>query len=201
MFILRHFFSLIFLAALGLAGHVVWFSNTHHGSDPSVDYWPSYCAASPAASDACAFVLSLANYFAQYEYSFGHYTPAGASVSQLVRIKNGLPMALPVAPGTLDDPDSDASRARTAACLKEADELQRGLRRLDSMRRWDCRTAPGFAKILEGVEKNQAAEVEAKNRLLQEQQHRQLEEEVRRANDEIQRRRAMQDPRRGFWTR
>ncbi|WP_375763906.1 hypothetical protein ACE10X_44600 [Bradyrhizobium sp. Pha-3] len=201
MFIFRHFFTLIFLVALGLAGHVVWFANTHHGSNPRIDYWPPYCVAAPITTDVCALVLSLANYSGQYEYSFGHYTPAGASIRQLVRIKDGLPMALPVAPGTLDDPDSDASKARIAACLKEADELQRGLRRLDSMRRLDCRTAPGFAEIVEGVEKKQAVEVEAKNRLLQEQQQRQLGEEVQRANDEIQRRRTMQDPRRGFWTR
>jgi hypothetical protein len=228
VFIFRHFFSLLFLAALGLASHVMWFANTHHGSDKRIDYWPTYCGTAPATRDACAVVLSVANYFGQYKYRFGYddgFYRIGAF---------GVRMSLPVTPGTLDDPDSDASRARMetcrakgasvqepwahgdieclgltrwypayieTACRKVADELRQGTRYWANYP-GDCKMVPGFSKIAEDLERNHA-ENEAKYRLLQEQHQRQEREEAaRHAEEERQRTNALvQDAyRRGLWT-
>ena len=49
----------------------------------------------------------------------------------------------------------------------------------------------GIIATNDNWQNSQAAEIEAQSRLLQEQHYRQLEEQVRRANDEIQRRRAL----------
>ena len=109
-------------------------------------------------------------------------------------------MALPVAPGSMDDPDSDALKAE---CRKVADEMQQGSRKA-----YDypikCQTIPEFAKVLEAARKEhdrQSAEAARRANERANELQRQLDVEARQQANELQRRRAMQDPyRRDLWT-
>ncbi|MGJ4902312.1 hypothetical protein ACQR0V_12135 [Bradyrhizobium sp. HKCCYLS2058] len=134
MFVIRHFFSLVFVAAVGLAIHLTWFANTHHGTDKRVEYWPGYCVLAPITTDACATTLALAHYVGAYDFDFGHYE--NGSGRRLVRIdetgSGQIVLPLPVVPGTPEDPDSEAAKQeqfrlqqeREAAEARHRDEIQ-----------------------------------------------------------------------------
>lgn len=126
MFIIRSFFSLIFLAVVGFAVHLAWFANTHHGADKRVEYWPGYCVLAPVTTDVCATVLALAHYVGAYGFDFGHYE--NGSGRRLVRIDETgggqVVLPLPVVPGTVDDPDSEAAREEQVRFKHEMDELR-----------------------------------------------------------------------------
>ncbi|WP_426612229.1 hypothetical protein [Bradyrhizobium sp. McL0616] len=107
------FLGLLFLCVLGLSAHIVWFANNHKGSDPKIEYWPPYCTLAPITIDGCGVVLSLANYFGQYPYYFA-YLETGSRAR--IRVDAyGIRYALPVTPGSLADPDSNAAKAAVAA--------------------------------------------------------------------------------------